>query len=125
MEKPETKPWGHYENLASGVGWHLKKIVLNPGKRTSLQSHELRSEMWFVAEGELLVEIWSNDWDMRTRKLEANDYQYFTTETVTKGQKHRMTCLGDKPCVIIEIMKGEYKEDDIKRFSDDYGRKTH
>jgi len=52
MEREKhIRPWGYYENLASGPGYLVKRIVVDPGKRTSLQWHEDRGEDWVVVSG--------------------------------------------------------------------------
>ena len=51
------RPWGSWEVLATGEGYTLKRIVVNPGQRLSLQYHEFRAEHWTVVQGMAEAEI--------------------------------------------------------------------
>ena len=61
IEAPEAtdfklchRPWGHYETLALGGRFQVKRIMVKPGGRLSLQSHMHRAEHWVVVEAPLL-----------------------------------------------------------------------
>ena len=118
------KPWGHYENVRS-FGQHakLKILTVEPGHRMSYQSHEHRDEIWIPVQGCGLAFI-SND------EEEGDVAQAFLlapgtgiTE-IAAGQKHQIDNRGgEEPLVIVEVQLGDRcEEDDITRYSDDYGR---
>lgn len=107
------RPWGHYVVLEDRERHKVKRIVVNPGQRLSLQLHHRRTEHWLVIEGEGLVTL--DDEEILVRSGEAVD--------IPCGARHRIRNPGDVPCVFIEVQTGDYfGEDDIVRFEDDYGR---
>ena len=108
------RPWGSYEVLGEGSGYKMKKIVVKPGKRLSLQKHFKRNEHWVVVEGEALVTIDGNE-----APLKQNESIY-----IKSGQIHRLENTASSDLIVIEVQTGEYLgEDDIVRISDDYDRK--
>ena len=56
------KPWGHEEILAHTPSYVVKKMVINPGQRMSLQYHEVKEETIFVHSPGPLV-IWTSEDD--------------------------------------------------------------
>ena len=113
MKNIVNKPWGSYQILDEGKKHTLKKIIVNPGDKLSLQSHEHRSEHWLIAEGS--AEIIINE---KTFNLKENE-----TIFIPKGSKHRLSNLGREKLVVIEMWFGEnLDENDIKRFEDIYNR---
>lgn len=107
------RPWGFYENLTDAANHKVKRITVYPGKRLSLQSHERRSEHWFIVEGEALFT--HNDDVILLGPGMAVD--------IDRRDRHRMECTGLKNLVFIEIQTGDYfGEDDITRYEDDFGR---
>lgn len=108
-----VRPWGSYTLLEKGERYKIKRIVVNPGARLSMQMHYHRSEHWVVVSG-----------SARVRKgdevffVNPNESTYIPMET-----KHRLENPGKIPLQIIEVQNGEYlEEDDIVRFDDEYGR---
>ena len=112
----DTRPWGAWEVLDTGVEndeeYCVKKITVNPGGVLSLQSHELRREVWTVLEG--VIEV--------TRDKDIISLAAGKTIDIPCGTVHRMANRSDKPAVIKEIQRGICREDDIKRIEDVYGR---
>ncbi len=109
----ETRPWGTYQILLEDENCKVKKIIVQPGQKLSLQSHEKRNELWSIVEGE--GEITLNEEIMPAPK---GMIFYIPVKTI-----HRIENIGNKPLVFIEIQTGEYfGEDDIKRYEDIYGR---
>jgi mannose-1-phosphate guanylyltransferase len=99
--------------IEEGPDYKIKRIVVNPGGKLSLQMHHHRNEHWVVITGK--AEIVNGD---KVLHLNANESTYIPKET-----QHRLTNLGDTPLVIIEAQVGDYLgEDDIVRFEDQYGR---
>jgi mannose-1-phosphate guanylyltransferase/mannose-6-phosphate isomerase len=109
------RPWGQYTVLEEGPGYKIKKIVVDPGQKLSLQRHQHRAEHWVVIEGAAKV-IHGEE----TVVLRQNESMY-----IPMGQKHRLDNPGTDPLIIIEVQTGDYVgEDDIERFEDIYGRTT-
>ncbi|MDR0588736.1 MAG: mannose-1-phosphate guanylyltransferase/mannose-6-phosphate isomerase [Burkholderiales bacterium] len=107
------RPWGSYTVLEEGDGFKIKRIVVNPGAKLSLQSHRHRSEHWVVVAGSAIVV----NGDERLN-LSGGQSTY-----ITVGSKHRLENPGTIPLVVIEVQTGSYLgEDDIVRYEDQYGR---
>ena len=109
------RPWGYYTILEEGPRYKIKRIVVNPGARLSLQMHHHRSEHWVVVRGTAKVQIGEEE-----KFLHENESIF-----VPKSTKHRLENPGKIPLEIIEVQNGEYLgEDDIVRFDDIYGRES-
>jgi mannose-6-phosphate isomerase-like protein (cupin superfamily) len=108
-----TRPWGGFETIEEGPGYKVKRLVVEPGGRLSLQRHRLRAESWIVVSGAPRVIV-----SGRARRVQAREMV-----TVPKGAWHRIENRGRAQVVIIEVQHGPYLgEDDIIRRQDDYGR---
>jgi mannose-6-phosphate isomerase-like protein (cupin superfamily) len=113
MSYKEERPWGWFEILFEETGLKVKRIMVKPGKRLSLQSHEHRAENWVVVQGRALFTL-----DDRTFDLEPHQAVF-----IPKKSKHRMENPGREELVFIEVQTGTYLgEDDITRFQDDFDR---
>ena len=109
----EERPWGFFETLFEGEGFKVKRILVKPGRRLSLQSHVLRSEYWTVVKG--VATIWIGD--------SIEDVHYNQSRYIEKKEKHRLENKTNTDVEIIEVQCGEYLgEDDIVRYEDDYNR---
>ncbi len=109
----EHRPWGYYQVLADELDHKIKRLCVYPDRRLSLQSHQKRSEHWYVLQGEACVTL--NQEEIMLRPGQAVD--------IPIGTKHRLQNRGTENLLIIEIQTGKYfGEDDIERFNDDYGR---
>ena len=107
------RPWGYYESIDSGEGFQVKRLMIKPGARLSLQRHSRRAEHWVVVSGE--AKVTRGDEELR---LTANQSTYIPT-----GARHRLENPGSEPLFVIEVQSGDYfGEDDIERFADDYRR---
>jgi mannose-1-phosphate guanylyltransferase/mannose-1-phosphate guanylyltransferase/mannose-6-phosphate isomerase len=107
------RPWGHYEGLIQGDRFQVKKILVRPGEKLSLQKHYHRAEHWVVVNGTALVER-----DAERILLRENESVYLPL-----GAVHRLENPGMIPLTLIEVQSGSYLgEDDIIRFEDTYGR---
>ena len=107
------RPWGSYTILEEGERYKIKRIVVNPGERLSLQMHYHRSEHWVVIKGAAKVTIGEAE-----SHVHENESIY-----VPKSTLHRLENPGKVPLEIIEVQNGEYVgEDDIVRLDDIYGR---
>jgi mannose-1-phosphate guanylyltransferase/mannose-6-phosphate isomerase len=107
------RPWGSYQALDQGDRYQVKRIVVKPGKRLSLQMHNHRAEHWVVVRGTARVTIGD---DVKT--VHENESTY-----IPIGTKHRLENPGKIDLELIEVQSGSYLgEDDITRFDDDYHR---
>ena len=107
------RPWGHYETLIKESKYHVKKILVKPRARLSLQSHRHRSEHWVVVDGIATVVLGNKE-----KTIVENESIY-----VPVGTKHRLENKEDTPLILIEVQTGKYlEEDDITRYEDDYKR---
>jgi mannose-1-phosphate guanylyltransferase/mannose-6-phosphate isomerase len=107
------RPWGSYTILEEGERYKIKRVVVNPGERLSLQKHYHRSEHWVVVKGAAKVTIGDKE-----IFIHENESAY-----VPKSTLHRLENPGKVPLEIIEVQNGEYVgEDDIVRIEDHYGR---
>ncbi len=111
----EERPWGYFEVLVDLPHTKVKRLVVKPGQRLSLQSHKLRQEHWVVVGGIARVTL-----DNETRDYGYGEYIYIGREV-----KHRLAApAGDTKVEIIETQVGEdFPESDIIRYDDDYARK--
>jgi mannose-1-phosphate guanylyltransferase/mannose-6-phosphate isomerase len=109
----EERPWGSFEILTNGDRYQVKRLVVHPGSKLSLQSHRHRAEEWVVVNG--TAEVTLDDETVMAGEGE--------TVSVAVGQRHRLANPGPIPLVVIEVQIGSYLgEDDIERYEDDYGR---
>ena len=107
------RPWGWYENIDRGPRFQVKRIVVKPGARLSLQMHHHRAEHWIVVSG--TAEVTNGT---AVSMLSENQSTY-----IPLGQTHRLANPGKVALEIIEVQSGSYLgEDDIVRFEDSYGR---
>jgi len=105
---PKTvRPWGYYRVLHTvGNNVKVKELTVDPGKTLSMQKHNYRSELWFVAEG-----LAGNNWDYGGKKIKL-----YKTETINPNEWHQLHNPTDKPLKVIEIQYGERcEEEDIER----------
>ncbi len=112
---PQTvsRPWGTYSVLEDTERYKIKRIVVKPGKRLSLQKHLHRSEHWVVVSGTATCTVGDKVFYVR-----PNESTY-----IQIGEVHRLQNEGNLPLVIVEVQVGEYTgEDDIIRLQDDYKR---
>ena len=112
--RPVVRPWGTYQVLHREDGCQVKKIVVNPGQRLSLQYHHRRREHWIVQAGPALITV-----DEREMEVEAGGHVF-----IPRTARHRLANQSrHQEEVIIEIQQGDYLgEDDIVRLEDDYQR---
>ena len=107
------RPWGTYTVLEETDKYKIKKIMVKPGKRLSLQKHFHRNEHWIVVSGTATVTVGN-----RTQLVRPNESTY-----IKMGEIHRLENEGKIPVILIEAQVGEYTgEDDIVRIEDDFNR---
>ena len=109
----EKRPWGEFFDIERGENFKVKKIIVNPGQRLSLQMHHHRDEHWVIVFGKGFLTIGASE-----REIRENEHIYIPKET-----KHRISNNSNELLILIETQYGKYlEEDDIVRFSDDYNR---
>jgi mannose-1-phosphate guanylyltransferase/mannose-6-phosphate isomerase len=107
------RPWGSYETTDHGGRFKVKRLVVNPGEKLSLQMHHHRAEHWVVVQGTAKVTRAGE-----TILLGENESTY-----IPIGTPHRLENPGRIPLHLVEVQTGAYlEEDDIVRFEDTYGR---
>ena len=107
------RPWGYYDSIDADNGFQVKRILVNPGAKLSLQKHEHRAEHWVVVKGVAKVTCGE-----KIFSLKENQSTY-----IPKGEVHRLENQEGIDLEIIEIQTGDYLgEDDIIRLEDDYQR---
>jgi mannose-1-phosphate guanylyltransferase/mannose-6-phosphate isomerase len=107
------RPWGRYTVMEGGPGYKVKKVVVDPGCRLSLQLHHRRAEHWVVVQGTAQVTIGN-----KVSRVLPNQSVYIPLETA-----HRLENPGTEPLSLIEVQTGDYlEEDDIVRLDDDFWR---
>ncbi len=112
-KREDHRPWGYYHVLANEPGHKIKRIVVYPGQRLSLQRHRHRAEHWYIVEGQAIV----------TRNREKIRLGSGQAVDLPQGVWHRIMNPGNENTVFIEVQTGDYfGEDDIERVEDDYGR---
>jgi mannose-6-phosphate isomerase len=115
-EKPAVgiveRPWGSFKQFASNRDCTVSLMTVLPGQRLSLQSHTGRAELWIVIDAGALVRVGERE---RVRK--AGDEIW-----IPANEKHRLGCKGDKPVRVLEVAFGNWQQDDITRYDDDYQR---
>ena len=111
--KFQERPWGGFEVLEEAAEYKVKRLVVEPGHRLSLQRHRHRAEYWVVVAGTPRVVVSRRSVRLKPRR----------TVMVPRGAWHRIENPGKTAAVIIEVQQGAYLgEDDIVRREDDYGR---
>jgi len=107
------RPWGYYETLSLGARFQVKRIMVEPGAKLSLQSHVHRAEHWVVVSGSAKVTV-----NEDVKLLTENESTY-----IPLGAVHRLENPGKLPLHLIEVQSGCYLgEDDIIRYEDIYQR---
>lgn len=108
------RPWGWYDSIDTGERFQVKRILVNPGAKLSVQMHHHRAEHWVVVKGR--ADVLNGE---RSFTLEENQSTY-----IPIGATHALSNPSSTEALeIVEVQSGSYLgEDDIVRFADDYGR---
>ncbi len=107
------RPWGSYEGIDAGDRFQVKRIIVNPSAKLSLQMHHHRAEHWIVVAGTARVTCGEKEF-----LLHENESTF-----IPLGTRHRLENPGKVPLHLIEVQSGSYLgEDDIVRLEDTYGR---
>ena len=115
-EKPPVKfverPWGSFKQFANNEDCTVSLMTVIPGQRLSLQSHIGRAELWIVIDDGAMVQVGD----------EIKEYKAGDEIWIPANEKHRLSCSGEKPVRVLEVAFGNWQQEDIKRYDDDYQR---
>ena len=115
-EKPPVslveRPWGSFKQYANNRDCTVSLMTVLPGQRLSLQSHTGRAELWIVIDDGALVHVGEQE-----RLYNAGDEIW-----IPANEKHRLSCGGKTPVRVLEVAFGNWQQDDIQRYADDYSR---
>jgi mannose-1-phosphate guanylyltransferase/mannose-6-phosphate isomerase len=115
-EKPRVgyveRPWGSFKQFAFNEDCTVSLMTVLPGQRLSLQSHTGRAELWIVIDEGAVVQAGETE-----RAYRAGEEIW-----IPANEKHRLSCRGDKPVRVLEVAFGNWQQDDIRRYADDYKR---
>ncbi len=113
LHRKVYRPWGYYDSVDDGERHKTKRIVVKPGAKLSVQMHHHRAEHWVVVKGTALV-------SKGDEKMLLSENQ---STFIPLGIVHCLENPGVIPLEMVEVQSGSYLgEDDIVRFSDQYGR---
>ncbi len=114
--KPEIKyverPWGSFKQFANNEDCTVSLMMVLPGQRLSLQSHTGRAELWIVLDDNALIQV-----DDEIKSYNSGDEIW-----IPATSKHRLSCESEKPIRVLEVAFGNWQQEDITRYSDDYSR---
>jgi mannose-1-phosphate guanylyltransferase/mannose-6-phosphate isomerase len=115
-EKPSIsfvrRPWGSFKQYASNQDCTVSLMTVLPKQRLSLQSHSGRAELWIVIDDGAVIQV--GDQELACK---AGDEIW-----IPANEKHRLTCRGNHPVRVLEVAFGNWQQNDIKRYEDDYKR---
>ena len=115
-EKPPVqvvhRPWGSFKQYAFNEDTTVSLMEVKPAMRLSLQSHTGRAELWIVMDDGAKIQVGDAILDCK-----AGDEIW-----IPANERHRLGCAGDKPVRVLEVAFGNWQQEDIKRYEDDFNR---
>jgi mannose-6-phosphate isomerase len=115
-DKPDvtcvTRPWGSFAQYANNELCTVSLMTVLPGQRLSLQSHTGRAELWIVIDEGAVVQVGNT-----TREYQPGDEIW-----IPANEKHRLSCKGALAVRVLEVAFGNWQQEDIQRYEDDYQR---
>jgi mannose-6-phosphate isomerase-like protein (cupin superfamily) len=111
IKKDFSRPWGGFIKFIDQKPCTVKILQIKKGQSLSLQFHKLREEFWYVVSGKIRLTL-----GQRQRIVKENGHVF-----IPKKRLHRAKALENTK--ILEISLGKFKEEDIVRVQDEYGRK--
>ncbi|HMR18964.1 MAG TPA: phosphomannose isomerase type II C-terminal cupin domain [Sphingobacterium sp.] len=116
LTKPKVgyveRPWGSFKQFAHNEHCTVSLMTVTPGQRLSLQSHTGRAELWIVIDDGAIVQVGDT----------KHVYQAGEEIWIPANEKHRLSCQGTTPVRVLEVAFGDWQQEDIKRYEDDYAR---
>lgn len=110
--KSVSRPWGSFKQYANNEDCTVSLMTVLPGQRLSLQSHTGRAELWIVIDDGAMVQVGD---DIREYKMGDEIW-------IPVNEHHRLSCKGNKPVRVLEVAFGNWQQEDIQRYDDDYKR---
>jgi mannose-6-phosphate isomerase-like protein (cupin superfamily) len=107
------KPWGHELIWAHTDRYVGKVLVIEAGKRLSLQRHVVKDESILVSSGRLRLVLEDDEGTVSVEELGPGEHRRVPT-----GRIHRYEAI--ERCTLIEVSTPEL--DDVVRLEDDFGR---
>ncbi len=107
-----VRPWGEFKQYAHNAECTVSLMTVKPGMRLSLQAHTGRAELWIILDDGALVQVGEE-----SREHKAGDEIW-----IPPNEKHRLSCNGDRPVRVLEVAFGNWQQEDIRRFADDFQR---
>ena len=107
-----SRPWGSFYQYANNRDCTVSLMTVLPGERLSLQSHTGRAELWIVIDPGAIVQVGD---DIQTYGAGAEIW-------IPANERHRLSNDGKQPVRVLEIAFGNWQQEDIKRYDDDYKR---
>lgn len=110
-KNPKTiRPWGWYRVLDDKPGYKVKELVIEPGKKLSMQKHSHRNEFWYVLKGACTIVTEFNG-DSITVNKTVNETYEIQQNVWHQGQNNH-----NEYCHILEVQYGsQCIEEDIER----------
>lgn len=109
------RPWGSFKQFAFNEPCTVSLMTVLPGQRLSLQSHTGRAELWIVLDDGAMVQVGD------TAQVCQAGHEIWIPANV----RHRLACIGEDPCRVLEVAFGNWQQEDITRYEDDFKRPQH
>lgn len=106
------RPWGSFRQYATNRACTVSLMTVQPGLQLSLQSHAGRAELWIVLDDGASVQAGAD-----VRPCQPGEEIW-----IPAGEKHRLSCVGERPCRVLEVAFGNWQQVDITRYADDFQR---
>jgi len=106
------RPWGSFKQFAHNEDCTVSLMTVQPGQQLSLQSHSGRAELWIVLDDGAVVQVGDE-----RRERSAGDEVWIPANT-----RHRLGCPGSRPVRVLEVAFGDWQQEDITRYADQYSR---
>jgi len=106
------RPWGSFKQFAHNEGCTVSLMTVQPGQQLSLQSHSGRAELWIVLDDGAMVQVGDEG-----RERRAGDEIW-----IPANARHRLGCPGPRPVRVLEVAFGDWQQEDITRYADQYSR---
>lgn len=106
------RPWGSFRQYAHNAPCTVSLMTVLPGQRLSLQSHVGRAELWIVLDDGARVQVGES-----VRDCGAGEEIW-----IGAGERHRLSCPGDRSVRVLEVAFGNWRQEDITRYEDDFRR---
>jgi len=107
------KPWGHELVWAHTSAYVGKILMIETGKRLSLQRHDVKDEWIHILSGRLALTLENDRGEVEVRELGPGEGAH-----VAVPRLHRFEAI--ETCTLVEVSTPELN--DVIRVEDDFGR---